>query len=92
MLRQVSGASMLPAFAPGRIVIAVRFRRLRPGQVVIISHNGSEKIKRIREIRFGRVFVLGDNPAESTDSRSFGALPVAAVQARVIWPRRSSLR
>lgn len=80
---------MLPSLMPGQVVIGVRRpKRLRPGQIVIISHDGLEKVKRIQGMRSNQVFVQGDNRAKSTDSRSFGWLPAAAVQARVIWPRR----
>jgi phage repressor protein C with HTH and peptisase S24 domain len=80
---------MLPALGPGRIVIGVaRSRQLRPGDIVIIHHNGLEKIKRIQKMRPGLVFVVGDNSARSTDSRTFGWLSVSAVRARIIWPRR----
>ena len=29
--------------------------------------------------------VLGDNPAESSDSRSFGRIPLRRIRGRVIW-------
>jgi signal peptidase I len=38
----------------------------------------------------GHVFVLGDDRANSVDSRSFGALPASAIVGRVVlrlWPR-----
>jgi len=84
----VVGTSMLPALRPGYVIVGASFRRLRPGELVVIHHDGLEKVKRIQQMRFTEVFVTGDNPAESTDSRSFGWLPVDAVVAKVIWPRR----
>jgi len=80
---------MLPALPPGKIVIgAVRFGSLQEGDVVIVLHDGLEKIKRIAKIRGDQLFVLGDNPEKSTDSRSFGWLSVTVVRAKVIWPGR----
>ena len=88
VVRRVTGNSMLPRFIPGSIVIGVRFwMRLRPNAVVMIRHGGMEKMKRIAEVKDGRIYVLGDNPAASTDSRSFGWLPESSVMAKVVWPR-----
>ena len=79
---------MLPGLRPDHIVVATGvFRRLAPEQVVIVRHDGLEKIKRIQQVRDGRVFVVGDNARASVDSRSFGWLPRQAVIAKVIWPR-----
>jgi phage repressor protein C with HTH and peptisase S24 domain len=88
LLRRVNGKSMLPTLKPGRVVLASGwFRQIRPEQVVVVEHQGLEKIKRIRDVRHGRVFVVGDNARASLDSRSFGWLPVESVSARIIWPR-----
>ena len=87
MLRRVSGTSMTPALRSGQIVIATRyFRKLKPDDIVIVRHDGRENIKRISKIREGEVYVLGDNPAASTDSRTFGWLRVGDVIAKLRWP------
>lgn len=87
LVRRITGNSMLPGYTPGSLIFGMALtRRLKVGQVVIVEHNGMEKIKRIAEIRKGGVYVLGDNPVHSTDSRSFGWLPISSVVARVIWP------
>ena len=57
------------------------------GHVVIIQHDGLEKIKRISKQKDSKVFVVGDNMAKSSDSHSFGWLNQEAVIAKVIWPR-----
>lgn len=80
---------MLPALYPDGVVVGVgRFGRLRVDDIVIIWHEDLEKIKRISQIRDNQVYVIGDNPSRSTDSRSFGWLPVSVVRAKIIWPRR----
>ncbi len=63
------------------------FGRLRPHDVIIIHHDGLEKVKRVHAVEGDRLFVLGDNSPESTDSRHFGWLPLDSVQAKVIWPK-----
>lgn len=86
MVRRIVGASMLPYFQPGRIVLGWRAKRIRSGDVVIVMHDGLEKIKRVDRVRGDKLYVLGDNADASTDSRQFGWLPMASVKARVVWP------
>lgn len=89
IVRQVAGTSMLPTLKPGRIVIATgTYSRIRIGDIVVIRHGGLEKIKRVQDLRADRVFLLGDNPENSTDSRAFGWLPTSVMVAKVIWPVR----
>jgi nickel-type superoxide dismutase maturation protease len=90
LIRRVEGLSMLPAFAHGKIVLGVRFgRQPKVGDVVIARHHRLEIIKRIDQIHNGQVYLLGDNPAESTDSRQFGWLPLGAIAAVVVGGLRS---
>ncbi len=89
-VRRVEGLSMLPAFAHGKLVVAMRVgRRPKVGDVVIARHHRIEIIKRVDQIHDGHVYLLGDNPAESTDSRQFGWLPLSAIRAVVLGGTRS---
>ncbi len=87
IIRRVSGDSMAPTLKHGRIVIAKRMPGITPGRIVVISHNGLEKIKRVQDLLDGQVFVVGDNPNKSTDSRSFGRIPAESIIGEIIWPR-----
>ena len=79
---------MLPSLRPGQIVICSRMiKKLRTGHVVVIRHEGLEKIKRISDINDHGFFVLGDNPDLSTDSRDFGRIARENVVAKIVWPR-----
>jgi phage repressor protein C with HTH and peptisase S24 domain len=78
---------MWPVLEPGGVVIAVPKLQYRHEDVVIIRHNGSEKIKRIWTVQGGRYDVRGDNPSKSTDSRQFGLIKKETILGKVIWPR-----
>jgi signal peptidase I len=91
----VRGSSMAPALLPGDLLIVERWsyerREPRPGEVVLAADPrdaGRELVKRVAAVRDGRVTLHGDGAA-STDSRSFGDLPVTAVRWRAAfryWP------
>lgn len=87
-LRRVQGDSMRPALLPGKIVLARYTQTVRLGQVVIVVRGQVQIIKRVDKIQDSRLFLLGDNPAASTDSRSFGWVDKAAIVGVVVWPRR----
>lgn len=90
---QVRGRSMLPTLRPGdRLVVVRSGRRARVGDVVLAldpRDAGRELVKRVSAVGPDGVALRGDNPAFSTDGRTFGALPVGAVRWRVMarcWP------
>lgn len=79
---------MVPVLPPNTLVIGTRyFWKPKLGIVVIVEHQGKEKIKRIDQIKDNEVFLLGDHPETSTDSRHFGWLPIKHIAAKIIWPR-----
>ena len=100
---EVSGGSMAPTLEPGDQALAVRAGRVRLGDVVVLEHPrrpGFELVKRVTRVpgdlapdgRFlgdAELWVEGDAPDGSSDSRSFGAVDRASVVARVrlvYWP------
>jgi phage repressor protein C with HTH and peptisase S24 domain len=88
LMRTVQGHSMMPVLPPNTLVIAWKnFRKLRPDDVVIFQHEGKEKIKRIQDVRGSEIFVVGDHPDASTDSRHYGWIYESDVVAKVIYPR-----
>lgn len=88
LLRRVMGDSMVPALRPGTIVVGLRVHKVSVGDIVIVHHDGLDKIKRVQQVRPGAVFLAGDNISQSTDSRHFGWLDHSLVIAKVVWPNR----
>jgi nickel-type superoxide dismutase maturation protease len=88
----VRGPSMVPALRHGdQVLVLFGSRPAAPGSVVVVElPDGTLAVKRLtRADPDGRVWVEGDNPFGSTDSRTLGALPADAVLGRVLvrlWP------
>jgi hypothetical protein len=71
--------------------VPARRRSIRPGRVVVVADptdEGHLVVKRVSRADGGRVEVLGDHPAASTDSRTWGPLRPDAVRRVVVrrWP------
>jgi nickel-type superoxide dismutase maturation protease len=87
----VEGRSMLPTLEPGDHLLVLRLPKrwpLRPGQLVALSDPrdpGRLLVKRVAAIAANGVMVVGDNPAESTDSRTFGPVARAQVWGQVCY-------
>ena len=90
----VEGESMLPAYRPGDWLLvdtrAFAGRMPRVGEVVVARdprHATRRLIKRVKSVDIhGNIWLEGDNPAASTDSRHFGA--VEQVIGLVRWRYR----
>lgn len=85
---EVTGDSMLPTYRAGDWVLIRRTRRIRQGQVVAAGDPRDPTrllIKRaIRHTAQGW-WLAGDNPQQSTDSRTFGPVRGSAVVGRVLF-------
>ena len=53
--------------------------------IVVTNHPHTDAllIKRVLKVTQSHVFLVGDHPEESTDSRSFGAVPISKVKGIV---------
>ncbi|PLS81762.1 hypothetical protein CYG49_01290, partial [Candidatus Saccharibacteria bacterium] len=74
LIRRVVGDSMLPTLLPGHIVIAKKNKKPQIGAIVIAMISDREVIKRVASHSDRGYILLGDNPADSTDSRMYGAV------------------
>lgn len=86
--------SMAPTVRDGQLlfciragVLAVFSRHPSAGDVALIQAGNAMLIKRIDHLGISSItgeataYVLGDNPIQSTDSRSFGAVPIQNIEA-----------
>lgn len=74
----IAGDSMVPAANPGDWWVVRQGARVRPGDLVALWHPDRPDllvVKRAVELRETGWWVLGDNPARSDDSRTFGVVP-----------------
>ena len=61
---------------------------MRPGDIVAASdprQPARPVLKRVVDISREGVFLLGDNPEHSTDSRQFGPVPIRSVRGKAIY-------
>lgn len=82
----VVGDSMLPTLADGDEVLHRLDGRFEIGDIVVAHHPLTRDVMLIKQVAAGdehRVRVLGLNPRQSTDSRSFGAVARALIVGRV---------
>jgi nickel-type superoxide dismutase maturation protease len=85
---EVSGPSMAPTLQPGDRLLLRRTRSVRPGDIVAASDPREPDrpvLKRVAEVSQEGVFLLGDNPEHSTDSRQFGPVPATSVRGKAVY-------
>jgi len=80
---------MEPALRAGDwIVVRELSRPPRIGEIVLVRDPRDPKnlmLKRVADVADGSCTVLGDRPDESTDSRTFGPVPLANVLGRALF-------
>jgi signal peptidase I len=94
----VSGRSMEPTLTAGDLVIvdlwSYRHRQPRRGEIALFTGPrpaGAPLVKRVAsppaDHRSARreVWLLGDNPEISNDSRRFGPVPADRIRGRLVW-------
>lgn len=90
-LVKVKGWSMFPQLSEGDTVLvnpyAYKHKCPQAGDLILIKHpyiSGVTMIKRVERVESrGRLYVRGDNPKESTDSRAFGLILPDAVLGQI---------
>jgi nickel-type superoxide dismutase maturation protease len=76
----VEGNSMLPELKDGDAVLINRTGKVAEGDIVLAKHPFKKSVKILKRVKNfdagGNLFLTGDNAGESTDSRTFGAVPL----------------
>jgi len=88
---QVEGQSMAPTLMPGDTILVnpTAYRSTTPaiGDVVLCRHpfkKDVDMVKRVHSLsEAGQLHLRGDNPAETSDSDTFGAIPLVHLRGRV---------
>lgn len=77
---------MFPALREGQDLVSVNwFYKVKAGDIVVLKQDGKEIVKRVQNVYDREVFVTGDNPKESTDSREFGPVSMDQVVGKVVY-------
>ncbi len=84
VLYRVAGHSMEPTYWVGDLLLGWRWFKPKVGQVVVAQTPERIIVKRVKRIDGNSVWLEGDNPNYSTDSRDFGPLARKAIQAVII--------
>lgn len=84
---RVEGDSMLPGLQNGDAVLVSAKAAVKPGDIVVAQHpfkRSVRVVKRVESIDGGRCTLVGDNPAESSDSRQFGSVKLSDVIGKAV--------
>ncbi|MFL6373753.1 MAG: nickel-type superoxide dismutase maturation protease [Pyrinomonadaceae bacterium] len=85
---RVNGHSMRPTLEDGDVVLTQSTCHVAVGDIVLAAHPFKSSVtilKRLTAIdEDGRAELLGDAPDESSDSRSFGSMPLDQISGKVV--------
>ena len=85
---RVDGESMLPTLKSGETVLIDPQATIKVGDIVTAVHPYKKSVKLIKRVESissdGRYVLSGDNPSESTDSRTLGSIDARDITGKVI--------
>ncbi len=89
-LRRVSGVSLMPTIRPGQILVFVRRRRIRPGQLVLARVDSLEVVKQVSHHRNNAYHLVGSWPGAAS-YRVTGAAILGVAVNLTGWGRKRRL-
>ena len=90
-LRRVDGRSMEPTLSEGDVIICNKKRQYHVSDIVVAVVDGRQVIKRIYGKTEHKVYLLGDNLIESTDSRQYGPIANELILGKCSYVYRKPL-
>lgn len=85
---QVSGDSMRPALNDDDVVVVAPTSMISVGDIVLADHPFKSSVTLLKRVAAvdaaGRFDLRGDNPSESSDSRSFGSVTIEDIHGKVV--------
>ena len=85
---RVEGDSMLPTLKDGDVIMISSKPAVVAGDIVLAKHPYKQSVKVVKRVdkidENGRVLLIGDNPAESTDSRTFGTVSIEYIYGKAV--------
>lgn len=79
---------MAPTLEHGDTVFVKITKKIKPNDIVLADHPFKKSVrilKRVAEItNDGKLNLIGDNPPESSDSRSFGVVSLDHITGKVV--------
>ncbi len=80
---------MLPTLKPGQDILSFNWAYLgnkpKIGDIVVMRLDGKEIVKRIQKVDGRKIFIEGDNPLQSTDSRQIGPIDISQITGKVVY-------
>ena len=85
---EVAGDSMMPSLKTGDRVLVDPSARVEIGDIVLANHPYKKNIRIIKRVSSidsdASCFLVGDNPADSTDSQTFGNIAANDILGKVV--------
>lgn len=79
---------MRPTLNDGEVVLIARCVELEVGDIVLAAHPYKQSVSMLKRVAAidenGRLELRGDNLGESTDSRTFGTVPIEYIKGKAV--------
>jgi nickel-type superoxide dismutase maturation protease len=85
---RVEGDSMQPTLNDNDVVLIEPTTSVAVGDIVLAQHPYKQSVKMLKRVEKidenGRFSLVGDNPDESTDSRTFGTVSIEYIYGKAV--------